>query len=299
MASRTSRDLSHRVEYAHGMLLLWAIGSTSATPTASFAIHTRRPNQDRRQGRKNSRPAGRRPLHAQSAAPIRPAKNFMSRSARRPTSMKKMSGRKTSGAPALWKSIPTAAACEYLPKDCAIPLAWIGSRNQNALDRRQRARPARRRSGARLSHQRQRRRFLRLAVLLLRPERRPAQKRPTTRSRRQSDQTGLRPGLAHRGARFGFLSTANRFPSAITAAHSSACTARGTARRWSATKFAFVPFANGKPAGPIEDILTGFIADESKFEAYGRPVGVTVLPDGSLLVADDSGGKVWRVTAKK
>ena len=64
-------------------------------------------------------------------------------------------------------------------------------------------------------------------------------------------------------------------------------------------KVAFVPFANGKPAGPIEDILTGFIADENKFEAYGRPVGVTVLPDGSLVVADDSGGKVWRVTAKK
>ena len=64
-------------------------------------------------------------------------------------------------------------------------------------------------------------------------------------------------------------------------------------------KVAFVPFANGKPAGPIEDILTGFIADESKFEAYGRPVGVTVAPDGSLLVADDSGGKVWRVSAKK
>ena len=64
-------------------------------------------------------------------------------------------------------------------------------------------------------------------------------------------------------------------------------------------KVAFVPFANGKPAGPMEDILTGFIADESKFEAHGRPVGVTVAPDGSLLVADDSGGKIWRVTAKK
>jgi glucose/arabinose dehydrogenase len=64
-------------------------------------------------------------------------------------------------------------------------------------------------------------------------------------------------------------------------------------------KIAFVPFANGKPAGPMEDILTGFIADESKFEAHGRPVGVTVAPDGSLLVADDSGGKVWRVTAAK
>ena len=64
-------------------------------------------------------------------------------------------------------------------------------------------------------------------------------------------------------------------------------------------KVAFVPFENGKPAGPMEDILTGFIADESKFEAYGRPVGVTELPDGSLLVADDSGGKIWRVTASR
>ena len=64
-------------------------------------------------------------------------------------------------------------------------------------------------------------------------------------------------------------------------------------------KVAFMPFANGKPAGPIEDIFTGFVADESKFEAYGRPVGVTVAPDGSLLVADDTGGKVWRVSAKR
>ena len=72
---------------------------------------------------------------------------------------------------------------------------------------------------------------------------------------------------------------------------------------WNRSKFvgykvAFIPFENGKPAGPMEDFLTGFIADESKFEAYGRPVGVTELPDGSLLVADDSGGKIWRVTSK-
>jgi len=64
-------------------------------------------------------------------------------------------------------------------------------------------------------------------------------------------------------------------------------------------KVAFVPFQNGKPAGPLEDILTGFIANEDKFEAYGRPVGVTVWTDGSLLVADDSGGKIWRVSAKR
>jgi glucose/arabinose dehydrogenase len=64
-------------------------------------------------------------------------------------------------------------------------------------------------------------------------------------------------------------------------------------------KVAFIPFANGRPAGPLEDILTGFIADESKFEVYGRPVGVTVAPNGSLLVADDAGGKVWRVSAAR
>jgi glucose/arabinose dehydrogenase len=60
-------------------------------------------------------------------------------------------------------------------------------------------------------------------------------------------------------------------------------------------KVVFVPFANGKPTGPMEDFLTGFIADADKSEVYGRPVGVTVLKDGSLLVVDDAGNKIWRV----
>jgi glucose/arabinose dehydrogenase len=64
-------------------------------------------------------------------------------------------------------------------------------------------------------------------------------------------------------------------------------------------KVAFVLFDNGKPVGPLEDILTGFIANEKTSEAYGRPVGVTEAPDGSLLVADDAGGKIWRVIAKR
>src|SRR5262245_5844016 len=64
-------------------------------------------------------------------------------------------------------------------------------------------------------------------------------------------------------------------------------------------KVAFVRFENGKPVGPLEDILTGFIANEKTSEVYGRPVGVTEEPDGSLLVADDAGGKIWRVTAKR
>ncbi len=64
-------------------------------------------------------------------------------------------------------------------------------------------------------------------------------------------------------------------------------------------KVAFVRFENGRPAGPIEDILTGFIANEKTYEAYGRPVGVTVWTDGSLLVADDSGKKIWRVSTAR
>jgi glucose/arabinose dehydrogenase len=57
----------------------------------------------------------------------------------------------------------------------------------------------------------------------------------------------------------------------------------------------FVPFENGRPAGPPRDILTGFLAPDER-ESYGRPVGVTIGPDGSLLVADDVGDVIWRVT---
>ena len=58
----------------------------------------------------------------------------------------------------------------------------------------------------------------------------------------------------------------------------------------------FVPFADGRPSGPARDILTGFLAADEK-ASYGRPVGVTIGPDGSLLVADDVGDVIWRVTA--
>lgn len=58
----------------------------------------------------------------------------------------------------------------------------------------------------------------------------------------------------------------------------------------------FIPFANGIPSGPPRDILTGFLAPDEKV-SYGRPVGVTLGPDNSLLVADDVGNVIWRVTA--
>lgn len=58
-------------------------------------------------------------------------------------------------------------------------------------------------------------------------------------------------------------------------------------------KVIFVPFADGKPVGPPEDILTGFLSDDGK--AFGRPVGVAIDKSGALLVADDVGNMVWRV----
>ena len=59
----------------------------------------------------------------------------------------------------------------------------------------------------------------------------------------------------------------------------------------------FVPFAGGKPSGPPRDILWGFLSEDEKF-SYGRPVGVAIGPDGkSLLMADDVGDIIWRVSA--
>jgi glucose/arabinose dehydrogenase len=60
-------------------------------------------------------------------------------------------------------------------------------------------------------------------------------------------------------------------------------------------KVVFVPFAGGRPAGPAEDVVTGFL--DAKGQARGRPVGVAVDTRGGLLIADDVGAAVWRVTA--
>jgi glucose/arabinose dehydrogenase len=57
----------------------------------------------------------------------------------------------------------------------------------------------------------------------------------------------------------------------------------------------YVPFADGRPAGRLEEVLTGFV--NAQGEAQGRPVGVAVDKAGALLVADDVGNHVWRVTA--
>jgi glucose/arabinose dehydrogenase len=59
-------------------------------------------------------------------------------------------------------------------------------------------------------------------------------------------------------------------------------------------RVAFVPFENGRPAGPLKDVLTGFVDEQGN--AQGRPVGVAIDREGALLVADDVGNVVWRLT---
>jgi hypothetical protein len=58
-------------------------------------------------------------------------------------------------------------------------------------------------------------------------------------------------------------------------------------------KVVFVPFAGGKPSGPAQDVVTGFIQDQN--HVHGRPVGLALDAKGGLLIADDVGGTVWRV----
>ena len=63
---------------------------------------------------------------------------------------------------------------------------------------------------------------------------------------------------------------------------------------FSGYKVVFVPFSEGRPSGQPVDVLTGFLSDQG--EAQGRPVGVAIDRSGALLVADDVGNSVWRVT---
>jgi glucose/arabinose dehydrogenase len=65
-------------------------------------------------------------------------------------------------------------------------------------------------------------------------------------------------------------------------------------------KVVFFPMNNGRP-GPLEDFLTGFLASDgtnnTPIQTWGRPVGVLTARDGSLLVSDDGGNRIWRIAA--
>jgi glucose/arabinose dehydrogenase len=60
-------------------------------------------------------------------------------------------------------------------------------------------------------------------------------------------------------------------------------------------KVVFIPFADGRPAGPAEDVVTGFLVNGD--QVRGRPVALAVDAQGALLIADDTGNSVWRVSA--
>jgi len=61
----------------------------------------------------------------------------------------------------------------------------------------------------------------------------------------------------------------------------------------------FIPFQKGRPSGPAEDFLTGWMLGEDAKEVWGRPVGIAQLKDGSLLVSEDANNKIWRISYKK
>ena len=61
-------------------------------------------------------------------------------------------------------------------------------------------------------------------------------------------------------------------------------------------KVVYVPFRNGQPSGGYDDFVIGWAPDPTSREVWGRPAGVLVLPDGSLLIADDGADVIWRVT---
>ena len=67
-------------------------------------------------------------------------------------------------------------------------------------------------------------------------------------------------------------------------------------------RVAFFPMNNGRP-GPLEDFMTGFVVSDGEggtpIERWGRPVGVTVAPDGGLLVSDDGGNRIWKISAAR
>jgi glucose/arabinose dehydrogenase len=67
---------------------------------------------------------------------------------------------------------------------------------------------------------------------------------------------------------------------------------------YSGYKVIFVPFKDGRPVGMPIDVLTGFLKNDGSGVAHGRPVGVAIDAKGALLVADDTGNTIWRVTAE-
>ena len=88
----------------------------------------------------------------------------------------------------------------------------------------------------------------------------------------------------------------NQFPSAYR--HGAFIAEHGSwnRRTRSGYRVVFVPFKNGMPAGAPTNFVSGFVPDPGMREVYGRPVGIAVAQDGSLLVSDDGGNLIWKIS---
>ena len=61
---------------------------------------------------------------------------------------------------------------------------------------------------------------------------------------------------------------------------------------------AFIPFKDGKPSGPMTQVLTGWMLGPDSRDVWGRPVGLLQLPDGSLLISEDGNNRIWHLSYK-
>ena len=156
----------------------------------------------------------------------------------------------------------------------------------------ERARRDRTEPCARLPHLGPRRRLLWLAVQLLGPKRRHARAAAGSAEGRLGHPSRLRLGshVATLGVAFSAPAMGAPFADGVFV---------GEHGSWNRNppvgyKVIFVPFRDGRPAGPPVDFVTGFMGEDGK--TRGRPVGVTVDPRGALIVADDLSNTLWRVT---
>ena len=172
----------------------------------------------------------------------------------------------------------------------------VPPRVQRALDERERTRRARRRPRARLHQPRQARRLLRLALVLHREQSGPAPQREKARAREQSHRARRARAKPFREPESCFYEGA-QFPAEYKGDIFAAFHGSWNKKRRTGYKIVRVPIENGKARGDYEDFVTGFVTPEGK--VWGRPVGITVAKDGSLLFSEDGNDTIWRVSYPK
>lgn len=104
------------------------------------------------------------------------------------------------------------------------------------------------------------------------------------------------PVQAHVAVLDALFYTGKQFPAEYRGGAFLACHGSWNRSRRVGYNVLFVPFRGGKPTGEVREFLTGFMLDPAKAEVWGRPVGLLELPDGSLLVSDDGGNRIWRIS---